>query len=335
MSSPTLTEWRSHPVARGLSTERNKGQPVSTLNDLAKRLHAFESKDNAGFQRRARILQSLWREEMGYPMGELPSRKLGSRVPMPWSQETQVNFLDDTIRQVVREEVLDPERAKGKLCETERLFGNLLSSQPLAFNLFAHLGRDLSLATQVLRAMTNGRCQEATGIEFEYSPGRGDIRYTGGRSAFDVYFTFTTPEGQPGFVGIEVKYHEDLSDRPSKHRPRYDEVAQAMGCFRSDSLPRLRKKPIQQMWCDHLLAGSMQLADGFDDGIFAFLSPQGNEACNKAVDAYRECLTNDSSFQHWTLEHVVEVVGQFTDAPWVDALYSRYLDFSKIQEHLA
>ncbi len=93
---------------------------------------------------------------------------------------------------------------------------------------------------------------------------------------------------------------------------------------------RLREKPIQQIWRDHLLAGSHKCVDDFADGLFVFLSPKDNEACNGAVALYRECLSDDQSFQHWTLESVVETFRQATDAPWVDVLYDRYLDFAKV-----
>ena len=36
-------------------------------------------------------------------------------------------------------------------------------------------------------------------IDFEWSPGRGNERYTGDRSAFDAYVQFRNDEGGPGF----------------------------------------------------------------------------------------------------------------------------------------
>lgn len=130
------------------------------------------------FQRRARLLQSIWREEQGYPMGisadANPPRPIGSVLEAKWAQASLANFLTDTIRDVVRAEVLDPVRSRGKLYGQPRIFQNLLSSQPLCFNLFGELQRDLPLATSVMSDMTEGRVQEVTGIDFEHSPGRGD-----------------------------------------------------------------------------------------------------------------------------------------------------------------
>ena len=120
------------------------------LDELAVSLSALESVDSSEFQRRARVLQSLWRQEHGWPCGEHrgPSggRPLGSRLPMPWARETLANFISDRVRHVVESEVCVPTRSAGKLFGKPRIFNDLLSSQPLCFNLFGELTADLDLA---------------------------------------------------------------------------------------------------------------------------------------------------------------------------------------------
>ena len=119
------------------------------LRELAERYSALEAVDKSDFQRSARILQSMWRAEQGYEIGELKtksgSRLLGSRLVMPWAQDKLANYLSDTIKCVVGDEVMDPVKSKGKLYGKPRIFNDLLSSQPLCFNLFAELQRDLPL----------------------------------------------------------------------------------------------------------------------------------------------------------------------------------------------
>ena len=84
-----------------------------TLRELARKYSALETVDKSDFQRSARILQSMWRPEQGYEIGELKtkngSKPLGSRFAMPWAQEPRANYLNDTIKDIVREEVMDPE----------------------------------------------------------------------------------------------------------------------------------------------------------------------------------------------------------------------------------
>jgi hypothetical protein len=112
----------------------------------------------------------------------------------------------------------------GQKIDEDRLWANLLSSQPLAFSLLADLGTDLELARRVLGRLWPERIAAVTTIGFEYSPGRSSPKYTADRTPFDVYVEHTTPHGGRGFIGIEVKYHEALTDAPAEHRPRYDEV---------------------------------------------------------------------------------------------------------------
>lgn len=300
---------------------------MKTLVELAREHKCLVSVDTNAFQRRARILQALWRESRGYPIGEYRGREIGSYLAMPWAEQTMANFLDDEIREVVRK-ALEAEYGEGNqpLIESTRMYSNLLSSQPLAFNLFARLHLDLDLASEVMHLLSAGRMARVTAVDFEYSPGRGDEHYTGDRSAFDVYVCYLTPEGRPGFVGIEVKYHENLANKASQHRPRYDEVAEMMGCFLPAACEQLRQKPLQQIWRDHLLAGIHRIVDRFADGFFVFLSPAGNDA----VADYRQCLTNEDTFTHWTLEAVVAAIGRCCNQPWVVGFTNRYLAFEKL-----
>ncbi len=293
------------------------------------------------FQRRARLLQSIWRKQQGYEMGTYvpprctEARRLGSLLAMPWAEETLANYLTETIRDVVRFEVLDPVKSQGKVYGRPRIFDNLLSSQPLAFNLFGELRDDLPLATTVVRDLTGGRVDEVTGIKFEYSPGRGDSRYTGDRSAFDVFIQFTTPGGNSGFLGIEVKYHENLAGGKDCYRDRYAEVAELMGCFDAEMMQKLRRPRLEQIWRDHLLMGATRHTDGYDDGLFVFLRPRDNIACARAVSEYRACLSNENTFSEWLLEDVVTALRRHTKAEWVELFHDRYLAFDKVDTELA
>ncbi|MDE2641065.1 MAG: hypothetical protein OXI03_10870 [Chloroflexota bacterium] len=297
--------------------------------------HRVDVTGDNDFQRRARLLQALWREEQGLPIGLRSSKRpepLGSRLAMPFARETLANYVTETIRDVVRAEVLDPVKSADKLYGKPRIFEDLLSSQPLCFNLFGELQRDLPLASAVLGPLTDGRVHHVAAIEFEHSPGRGDPRFTGDRSAFDVFIEFEGPRG-PGFLGIEVKYHENLKGGTSKDNDRYHEIADAMGVFDPTRRGQLLGEPLQQIWRDHLLAGSLRLdgPSGYDDGAFVFLYPAQNKACADAIGEYAACLTNKDSLIVWALEEVVAALRAATDAAWVEAVADRYLGFHRLE----
>lgn len=304
---------------------------LTRLDDaLLKRHHVLVRGDNP-FQQRARLLQALWRERHSLPIGQHRGNPLGSRLAMPFAKESLANYLTPAIREVARTEILGP-KAEDKLYGAPRIWEDLLSSQPLCFNLFAELQADLPLASRCLALLAPDKVNEVTAIDFEYSPGRGDLRFTGDRSAFDVFVEYRTTAGESGFLGIEVKYHEDLKNPVADHRSRYDEMADAMGVFRPERREALRRSPLQQIWRDHLLAGSLLAAmpGTYSHGGFVFLHPAENDSCVEAVTRYADCLTDTGTFTSWTLESVVGAFRMAGAGPLAESLSDRYLGFNRI-----
>jgi hypothetical protein len=306
----------------------------SLPDELLLRHHALVTTDSQ-FQRRARLLQALWREERGLPIGDRrPGVPLGSRLPTAYAKDTAANLMTGPARAAARREVAAMRAGSGQKIDEDRLWTNLLSSQPLAFSLFADLSENLDCAGRVLRRFWPERVAAVTKIAFEYSPGRSSPTYTADRTAFDVYLEHLTPNGGRGFIGIEVKYHEALTDQPAPHRSRYDEVTRAMGCFKPERLDALRRKPIEQLWRDHMLCGSMLLAAPADweTGLYAFLYPEDNGPCRAAVERYRDSLSDSRTFDAVTLEAIVSAIEAETDAMWIREIRSRYLAWEKLKD---
>ena len=305
---------------------------IDVSDEVLVKHHVLVSADN-DFQRRARLLQALWREERGLPLGERRTGvPLGSRLPKEYAKETGANLMTPAALAAARREVAAMRAGSGQKIDEDRLWANLLSSQPLAFNLFGELSADLELATRVLRRFWPERLREVTHVGFEYSPRRGNAAYTADRTAFDVYVEHTTPGGGRAFIGIEVKYHEALTDAPAEHRPRYDEVTRAMGCFKPDLVAGLRRKPVEQIWRDHMLAGSMLLASSqWETGLYVFLYPQDNEPCRGAVQLYRDHLSDSRTFDSVTLERVVQTIEAEIDAVWIRELRARYTGWARLR----
>ena len=174
------------------------------------RYRVAERSDGSEFRRKARLLASLWREEQGlapgmhHPRGKAGSsqpRVLGSRLD-PHQARAGRNFLTPAILRQVRKRLAEPQAYQ--LIQEERLWGDLLSSQPMCFNLFGELAADLELATRAAQVWWPGRVAQVTEVRFEWSPGRRERRYLGNRTAFDAVLLHTTPTGGRGFIGIET-----------------------------------------------------------------------------------------------------------------------------------
>ena len=142
------------------TTGRAGSEPreAAALRAALARYRVAEPSDGTEFRRKARLLASLWREAKGlapgthHPRGKAGNsqpRVLGSRLD-PDQARAGGNFLTSTILQQVRKRLAEPETHQ--LIKEDRLWGDLLSSQPLCFNLFGELAADLELATRAARA---------------------------------------------------------------------------------------------------------------------------------------------------------------------------------------
>ena len=329
-------EGCSSGESRAATKTQRKDRPDGVLQYY----YAWEPKtDTEDFRWRLRLLQSHWRTERGLAMGNYRGKLRGACLVETEAKKTSLpNYLTENICTVVRREVEDQNRSKGKLYQKPEIYIHLLASQPLCFNLFGELARDhddLGLASRVLSDMSGGRVGQVTAIEFEWSPGREDIRYTGDKSAFDIYVKYKGAKGRRGFLGIEVKYHENLTEDTKnsypKHSDRYDKIAKEMDCFHKKGLQELRQAGrLQQMWRDHLLVGAHRKEDKFDEACFVFLYPEVNTACSSAVEEYGKCLSDIDTFDAWTLDDFVACLKRHTDAEWVRLFHDRYLDLSRL-----
>ncbi|MCF6508709.1 hypothetical protein E9549_15035 [Blastococcus sp. MG754426] len=287
--------------------------------EVLKAADVLVAKD-APWQSELRLRQAKWREQLGQPAGLAGQRRLGSRLP---AGDTTNNFLTPAVARAVAAAREDP----GALISAPRIYDNMLSSQPLAFNLFAELQQDLDLAAVVGRALWPDLIESVESIRFEWSPGRADPQFLGNRSAFDVAWLCRDRTGTATCVGIEVKYHEDLSQDPgSPDSPRYSAVAAASGVFRDPDEPALRALPLRQIWFDHLLALSMTRGDGpVARSRFVLLAPAINEAVNAVDVRYRSLLRDALTYERRTLEELTAVMAAVTSADWIRSFQRRYL----------
>lgn len=288
--------------------------------------------EDTEFSAYARLLQSRWRASKGYPMG-----KYGNFLETGFAKEKKVNFLTERIQQLASGEMAKA-KASGALFNQERMWANLLSSQPLCFNLFGELSFDLDAATACFRALFPDRINRVTAVKFEYSPGRGDTLYTGDKSAFDVFVEYER-DGLSGFLGIEVKYAESLREEEfkksveifEKHSLRYTDLTEAHGVFAPNVIDTLRRPPLSQIWRDHLLALALlsHTERKYDEGVFVFLFPSLNKQCQDGVDEYAKYLSSNddtiSGFCPRHLEDFIHTVANHYQTDWSSELRSRYL----------
>jgi hypothetical protein len=333
----TSTALTTLPTAAAASTLDPSGLgPIPTLpfvpESILRRHRAFVATDNR-FRAAARLLQALWREDRDLPMGIHPGkdgkgRKLGSSISIA-AGATGVNFLHPSIARLVKRELIY--REAGAVYDDTRLLTNLLSSQPLVFNLFGPLKLDLATATGIFNEIAPGFIAKVTEVLFEHSPGRGDRRFSNDGTAFDVLVRGIGPAGQRRFIAVEVKYTESGHEPPPRFTGRFNEIAPSSGLFIDPDDEALRANPVQQLFRQMCLAHAMIDNGLYDEGLHLFIAPALNApAQNVATSFVRHLKSPDDGklpFMAMTLERFVEIIAGIGSAAHARALHRRYCDW--------
>src|ERR1700736_2563346 len=224
------------------------GKPIDQLPlipaDVLKKHRVHEPLDTR-FRPAARLLQALWREDRGLPIGSYVNedgkrRKLGSRISQAAGRGGG-NFLTPEIAHTARGETAY--REIGARIDAERLATNLLSSMPLTFNLLAPWGHSLERASGYLIELLPAFTGTARQLLFEHSPGRGNPKFTADHTAFDALIRYSDGQGRHGFVAFELKYSESMREHMPELKPRYGELSDASGLFADPAAAALRTSP--------------------------------------------------------------------------------------------
>jgi hypothetical protein len=300
--------------------------------------HKVDEVTDSRFKASARLLQSLWREDHEFKVGSYRTskgrrRKLGSRLHIDCAKQG-ANFLHpDIAKLALRESVY---REPGALIDEERLWSNLLSSQPLCFNLFGSLKLNAPMGNQFFQRLFPDFVQNVIGIYFEHSPGRHNPAFTDDHTAFDIFVTCTTTSGEKGFLAIEVKYSESMNEPAASLRPRYDQLSADCAVFKDPAASALRENPLQQLWREHMLCQSL-IANGlYNHGRFIVIYPEQNNNCDAAINAYRTHLIDGApsatGFEAITLESCLANLRGIDNVELAEKLFRRYLDFGRVEK---
>jgi len=294
------------------------------------------------FRAAARLRQSIWRQEQGLAAGlhrsggtlNMPHLPLGSLLQAT-DAARGLNFFNPVVHAFVRRSLVL--REEGAMVNYERLHRNLLSSEPLTYNLFVPLALNLDLATAVFRQLLPAFVQRVTGIRFETSPGRHDPRYLHDGTAADAALSVITPDSEPATVFIEVKYSEGCTGPAATHRPRYDEASREAALHRDPDAPALRSVMLEQFWRLHLLAQLAVRHEVTPRAHLLVVYPQLNRRVRTATRLYAAELTDPAGSSHTTvgfsaltLEASIAALAQAGGGAEAGYLHHRYLDLRPV-----
>ena len=317
--------------AKGDLESSDSNEPQSLMERLGPQYRGDDS-----FTARMRAHQSWWRAtRLRVPCGTGPNSTSTTRYGSfltPDDARRGLNFLHPRIFDAVRARI-----AAGPGVEEFRCLHNLLSSQPLCFNLFGLLVDDPETATRFLSALLPDEIARVRSVCVEYSRGP-KWEYLDDATAFDAFVIYDRFDGAPAFLGIETK----LSEPFSPHRydsPRYREIARASRVFRDPDSLELGDVRWNQLWRDHLLVQAHVQHPSAPEvltGRLVVVHHPADSRCLAALAGYRGLLAPGAAIENWPLDWLVERWADHARVEehhrWVDALRDRYVDLSLSDE---
>lgn len=235
--------------------------------------------DNA-FTRKARLLQSMYRVEIGEKEGIGPTkaskRKYGNMIS--GGEVSGKNFLMKETFEYAKERVAN--KRENETIDGFRLFNNLLSSQPMAFNLFHPLmlllKQEPAMVTLAVRSVfRNFPVFEVTEIGLEFIPTPIE-NYTNDKSAMDAYIRFVDNKGGKHIIAIETKYTDVLGANEASRCEEQKQMLVDTGLFSADFEELLMggKVKLTQIYRNLLLTERYRIKEGLKDSYSVVLSPK-------------------------------------------------------------
>lgn len=293
------------------------------------------------FVAECRLLQSIYRTEIGENIRPYASKDrvyfLGNYIEA--GEETGANFFARYIFDYAKSRVEN--KKPYETIEADRLFNNLLSSQPMAFNLFCPLRKMLeenpSATTSALRSsLPTFPIAKVIDIDLEFIPDNYK-ELTGDKSAMDAIIRFEDFDGKKCFIAIETKYSENLGANEASNTTREIEIIRQLKCFQPDIEARIADSKIKltQIYRNFLLSETY----GIDISAVSYsliMAPKRHPSTDRELKSLVNELNSEYRYkvQSISLDEFVKGLIETCPPEYAEIykrFYSRYLDFEKIK----
>lgn len=217
------------------------------------------------------------------------------------------------------------------LIQVDRLERNLLSSQPLCFNLFGHLSATPTALLPWVQSIDD-KATQIDGIQLEIAPTSKPL----GGSAFDAFVEYTA-SGNRRFLGIECKYAESLATAKPKNVEKYVVETVPPEWKKGAATPSkdggatpLDTSKLRQFWFNTLLVHRVLAAppDGeYDRGLSVVVAMEQDTPAREACAAVSKYLEKGEPVRFSSIQDVVRLVAGHDT--WKNDFRERYLDLDK------
>jgi len=285
-----------------------------------------------------------------------------------------INFMRNEKLMKDVEKELKAIQDRERLTEKERLYTNLLSSQPLAFNIFLPLKwNNFEVGNAVFKELFPFlNIKKLVDIKMEYVPGDdrkpdGSIdRTTIDRSCFDVFVEYENSDNQIGGIGIEVKYTEPFSQsnywdterlktkekelskeeqeeilkEKRRKKKRYtDEIEKFQNQFKKEHEQDYLEPRYNQLFRNQLIAELVKEKTEFKNCILAVVHSNEDQKCIEVVTEFQNLIKLENSCKRISIEQIIQsAIKTSASFPETKSLYEkindRYCNYKKLEKYL-
>ena len=296
---------------------------------------------DSSFVAGCRLLQSVYRVEIGQNIAPYYGRDgvyhYGNYISD--GEVSGANFLEEYIFEYAKQRAEHPKEYE--TIQKDRLYNNLLSSQPMAFNLFCPLRRMLSempgCATKAISAaLPLYPIARVTKVDLEFIPDN-HMKLTGDRSAMDAIICFEDYGGRCSFIAIETKYSENLGTNVARDNKRAISAIKELGCFKPDIEDKIERNKVRltQIYRNFLLSETYG-RDIDAESHSLILSPKHHPSTQREWLSLRNELAEEyqNKIRTLSLEEFVDAL--IANSPneyrtTFEKFKDRYLNFEKIE----
>jgi len=279
----------------------------------------------SGFKKKMRFHQSWWRtfvlgEKQGqWPKSKDPQKRIGSTIMA--GKDSGKNFLTDNSFETVRITLEERKEFQAGIMEEDRLYNNLLSSQPLCFNFFGELKLDLDFALRVIKCFFPD-ITRVNQVWFEFAP---RANHTSDNSAFDIALEVERKD-QTGLIGLECKFTDKFSPDETD-KAEYKNIFDKSGVFKNKYKTYIVSR-FNQLFRNQLMAEAMVQEGDYDFVYTGLVCHDGDNNGNKIGKEFASLLELEQEFQIITYREYVSQVQQlpltWEQREWTMLLWARY-----------
>jgi len=291
------------------------------------------------FTRRMRLHQSRWRADvLRLPYGRGPhvtSQSKYGNMLIAEAGDRGLNFLTPEIgAYALRRQSEFPRGIK-----RHRLLCNMLSSQPMCFNLFGPFALDANVAVIMASALfRRSDLRSVSRVIIEHEP-RPRTDHLDDATSFDAFLEVEDSKGDLGFMAIETKLTEPFSTAryPIVVGSAYARwLAHECAPWRPVSPAAFEAIEINQLFRDHALAVAARHRAGspYRFGALAVVRHPEDSACSASMAKYGELVRSDADVPLIDLpldeatRRLRPAVAGTSWATWLDSFHRRYVDLS-------